>query len=140
MLNMRNSCKQVREDGSRCMAPPLTGSDFCFWHDPDNQEVAAEARRLGGIRRRREKTLIGAYDVGELASVDELRRLLQVAVLDTLALENSIHRSRTLGYLTSVGANLLEKSQFEGRLQALEETLGPRMVKPDPQERRAIWR
>src|SRR5690606_9413596 len=105
MLTPR-TCKHQREDGSRCLAPPLQDGDLCFWHDPDHQQEAAEARRLGGLRRRRESTIVGAFEVGELDDVASLRRLLQIAVIDTLGLENSISRSRTLGYLAQVGATL----------------------------------
>ena len=38
------------------------GEDFCLFHSPDHEEEAAEARRLGGLRRRKEKTLAGAYE------------------------------------------------------------------------------
>jgi hypothetical protein len=61
------------------MATPLQGKDYCFWHDPETQEQAAEARRLGGLRRRKESTIVGAYEVGELDNVADLRRLLQIA-------------------------------------------------------------
>jgi hypothetical protein len=130
MLTPR-TCKQVKEDGGRCLAPPMQGRDLCFWHDPEHQQEASEARRLGGIRRRREGTIVGAvgaYEVGELDSVESLRRLLQIAVIDTLGLENSISRSRTLGYLAQVGSALLEKGEMEERLEALESTLEPRLV------------
>jgi hypothetical protein len=92
------------------------------------------------MRRRRESTIVGAFEVGDLASVEELRRLLQIAVADTLSLENSIARNRTLGYLTQVGSVLLEKGEMEARLDELEATLAPRLVKPDVQERqRRRW-
>jgi len=29
------------------MATPLQDKDLCFWHDPEHQQEAAEARRLG---------------------------------------------------------------------------------------------
>jgi hypothetical protein len=127
MLTPR-TCQQVKEDGSRCLAPPLQDGDFCFWHDPEHQAEAAEARRLGGLRRRREGAIVGAFEVGELEDVVSLRRLLQIAVIDTLSLESSISRSRTLGYLTQVGAMLLEKAELEERLEALEATLDTRLL------------
>ena len=49
----------------------------------------AEAGRLGGLRRRREKTVTAAYDLEGLATLDQIRRLLEIAVMDTLGLENS---------------------------------------------------
>ena len=125
---MNRKCLSLTDQGSPCRAAPGLGSDYCFWHDPEHQNEAAEARRLGGMRRRRESTIVGAFEVGDLDSVDDLRRLLQIAVLDTLGLENSIARSRTLGYLTQVGSVLLEKGEMEARLQELEATLSPRLV------------
>jgi hypothetical protein len=47
------------------MATPMQGG-LCFFHDPETQEAAAEARRLGGLRRRKESTIVGTYEVGEL--------------------------------------------------------------------------
>ena len=134
---MARTCKALTEKGEPCRQAPLQGADLCFWHDPTHQTEATEARRLGGMRRRREGTVTAAFDVGELASVDELRRLLQIAVIDTLSLDNSISRSRTLGYLTQVGAALLEKGELASRLEQLEAALSPRLVKPE--QTRTRW-
>ena len=115
------TCSAVKDDGGRCLAPPLQGGDFCFYHSPDHAHEAAEARRLGGLRRRREKTVQGAYEFDGLGSIQNIRRLLEIAVTDTLGLENSVARSRTLAYLAQVSVNLLEKGEMEERLRALEE-------------------
>ena len=95
-------------------------------HDPAHAEEMAEARRLGGLRRRKEKAIEGAYDIEGLENVPQVRRLIQIAVMDTLSLENSIARSRTLAYLAVVAAKLLETGEFEERLVALEAAVGPR--------------
>jgi len=117
------ACKASREDGRPCKAPPLQEGDFCLMHDPEHAYEMAEARRLGGLRRRREKTVQGAYDIGGLEDVSHVRRLLEVAVMDTLSLENSIARSRTLAYLAQVALKTLEAGDFEERLKAMEDTL-----------------
>ena len=96
-------------------------------HDPERADEMAEARRLGGLRRRREKAVSGAYDVEGLETVHQIRRLLEIAVLDTLGLENSIARSRTLAYLSQVALKVMEVGDFQERLQALEAALGPRL-------------
>ena len=116
-------CKAVKEGGGQCQAPPLQDGDYCLMHSPEHSEEVAEARRLGGLRRRKERTVAGIYDFEGLGATRELRRLLQIAVVDTLALENSVARSRTLAYLVQVGVNLLEKGEMEERLKALEETV-----------------
>ncbi len=117
-------CKAVKDNGSQCEAAPLTDGEHCFWHSPEHAEEVAEAGRLGGLRRRKEKAVSGAYDIEGLETVSEIRRLIEIAVLDTLGLENSIARSRTLAYLAQVALKALEVGAFEERLRALEGTVG----------------
>ena len=124
-------CQAVKEDGSRCEAPPLVDEDFCFWHSPKHSEEVAEAGRLGGLRRRREKTVAAAYDLEGLDTVLQVRRLLQIAVMDTLGLENSIARSRVLAYLAQVALKTLEAGALQERLAALEVAMGPRLASRD---------
>lgn len=90
------TCAGQRPDGTRCRQWPSGGEQFCLWHSPQREEEAAEARRLGGLRRRREKTVSSAYAFAGLDSVQAIRRILEIATIDTLGLENSIVRSRTL--------------------------------------------
>ena len=46
-------------------------------------------------------------------------RLLEIAAFDTLALENSLARSRTLVAVVVAGSHLLEVGELEARLTAL---------------------
>ena len=126
---MSRTCSAHKENGEPCGQPPLNDGNFCFWHSPEHAEEAAEARRLGGLRRRREKITSGAYGFEGLGSAEDIRRLLEVAVVDTLSLENSIARARTLAYLAQVSVKLLETGEVEERVAALEQTLGPRLEK-----------
>jgi hypothetical protein len=121
------TCSGRKQDGSPCMAPPLREADFRLMHDPEHAEEAAEARRLGGQRRRRERVVCGAYDFEGLGRMGQVRRLVEVAVIDVLGLENSISRARTLGSLAQTAASLLEKGEFEERLSALESVMEPRL-------------
>ena len=116
----RRQCTFRKPDGQLCQAGPMTNEEFCFWHSPGHAEEVAEARRLGGLRRRREVAVAGAYEFNGLETVADMRRLLDIAALDTLGLENSIARSRTLGYLVSVASRLLETGEMETRIEALE--------------------
>ncbi len=103
---------------------------YCFWHSPDHAQEATEARRLGGLRRKRELAVSGAYELHGLASVLDVRRLLEIAVLDTLALENGVARSRTLAYLAQVSLKALEVGELEARLGALETAVRGRRDAP----------
>ncbi len=110
MLGSR-ACSASREDGQQCQATPLRDQPFCFMHSPEHHEEATEARRLGGVRRRRERVVSGAFDFEGLGSIPQIRRLVEVAVLDTLGLENSIARARTLAYLAHTAQELLKTGQ-----------------------------
>jgi len=107
---------------------------FCFWHSPDTADDAADARRLGEVRRRRERTLSGAYDVAGLESTADVRRILEIAVLDTLGLDNSITRIRVLIAAARGAAGLLEVEDADplmsggdtGNRHCVDDPLGPR--------------
>ena len=114
-------CAFLMGDGRRCGAARQREGTYCFMHDPDRAEDAAEARRLGGLRRRRESTLEAAYDLGDLASVDGIRRLLDIVVSDALAADGGVNRQRVLIAVSHAATRLLEVGDFEARIRALEE-------------------
>jgi hypothetical protein len=136
MMVGRPTCQHIKENGKPCRATPLSDVGFCLWHSPDHTEEAAEARRLGGLRRRREKTVAGAYDLEGLHSVDQVRRLLEIAVLDTLGLDNSIARSRALAAIAMALLRTFEVGELQERLAAIEAVLKPRLPKPAIKPRR----
>jgi hypothetical protein len=102
----------------------MADNDHCFWHAPEHAEDAADARRLGGLRRRRERTVQSAYDLAGLATVPDIRRVLDLALLDTVALDNSVARNRLLVAIASTAARLLETGELEMRLAIVERALG----------------
>jgi hypothetical protein len=104
-------------------------------HDPANAAEAAEALRLGGLRRKRELITQGAYEFESLTTVADIRRLLEIATVDTLGLENSmensIARNRTLIAATMAALKLLETGELEERVRSLEAAV----LQPRPPER-----
>jgi hypothetical protein len=124
------ACAGQTPDGRRCRAWPISGEPYCLWHSPQREEEAAEARRLGGLRRRREKTVSSAYDFVGLDSVQSIRRILEIATIDTLGLENSIVRSRTLISAATAATRLLEAGELEERLTAVEAAIGVGRERP----------
>jgi len=61
-LVSRRLCTATRADGQPCGMAPMVDSAFCWAHDPANADAATEARRVGGLRRKREGTVAGAYN------------------------------------------------------------------------------
>jgi hypothetical protein len=118
-------CAFSMANGRPCRAAPLVDGAYCYLHDPDKAEESAEARRLGGLRRKREKTIVLAYDLESLGSVEGILRVLDIASRDALGLDNSIARSRVLISVAAAATRLLEVGELAARVAALEATLGP---------------
>ena len=119
-MDSPRACRALKQNGRPCRAPALRAGSACFWHAAESREAAAEARRLGGLRRRREGTIGGVFDLEGIATAADLRRVLELALADTLELENSIPRTRALTHLVAVAARVQETAEFEARLRALE--------------------
>ena len=134
---MPRSCRAIREGGGPCRAAPLRDGDYCLMHSPEHAAEMAEARRLGGQRRRREVTLIGVYDLDELDSVPSLRRLLTIVATDALSLENSIARGRLIVSVVLAAAKLLEVGELEERVRSIEATLQPSVERNRVEQRQA---
>ena len=107
-------CAHRFPDGRPCRATPLKTGSTCFWHSLDHAAEAAEARRLGGLRRRREKAISSAYEFAGLGSVDAIRRLLELTTIDALGLDNSIARTRVLIAAAQAAARLLGVEELDG--------------------------
>ena len=111
-------------DGRPCRASPMRDQAYCLFHSPDHSAEVAEARKLGGIRRRRERTVSVAYDFDGLGSTESIGRVIEIATLDALGLENSIARCRVLIAAATAASRLLEVGELEARLAALEAAVG----------------
>ncbi len=117
-------CKATRRDGRACQA--YAGeSGFCLAHDPARAGEIAEARRKGGKARHGRKlgdvrTPPAAVTLG---SMSDVLALLERTAGDSLQLENSLNRARTLTYIAQTWAKCFEVSELERRLAAVEQRL-----------------
>ncbi|MHB8674671.1 MAG: hypothetical protein ACYDAK_13470 [Candidatus Limnocylindrales bacterium] len=117
-------------DGRLCRAPALRGERFCLMHDPAHADEVAEGRRLGGARRRRERTLASAYELTSVRTIDDLLRVVEIAICDLLGLETSIAKARALLHGAMVGGSLIKTNEYETRLEALERAEAGRAAEP----------
>jgi hypothetical protein len=113
-------CVEENADGGPCGMPPLRGSDRCFTHATSAGAARAKARKRGGRNRRVGWAVDPPAEAPRLRDVDAIQQQLEVAVFDALQLENSNHRSRTIGYLLGFALKALEVGSIEERLAALE--------------------
>jgi hypothetical protein len=125
------ACTYQMPDGRACRATPLRDEPFCFWHSPDTAEELTEARRMGGLHRRKKRTVATIYGFGGLRSIEDNQGLLETIAVETLGLENSIARNRALTAIVSTGARLIELGDLAARIAAIEAALGPRRRSDD---------
>ena len=112
-------------NGEACHSPPLHDGDYCLLHSPEHAKEVQDARRIGGLHRKREVTLSAAFDFEGLETVEGIRRLLQIAATDALAMESSPARSRQLVYIAMAALRVMEVRDFEKRLLGLEQSVNP---------------
>jgi hypothetical protein len=120
---MSRQCQAAGRDGRPCKAAPLVDGVLCFFHAPETAPEAAEARRVGGLRRRREKTVEVVYGLDGLDGVARLGRVLDFVILETLSLDNGLGRNRTLLLALRAWMEFLRITDHEARLAALEALL-----------------
>ena len=116
-------CARVHPNGRQCGGYPVRDSDFCFWHEPGRAEDVADAQRLGGMRRRKERSLAVAYDFTGLGTTESIGRLFEIAATDALGLETSVAKIRALVQVGLAAMKLLETGDLEDRVAALEARL-----------------
>ncbi len=108
----------IKANGERCQARKLAGEEFCYFHSPQVVVERAEARRRGGLRRHGDKGETGSYII---KSSQDVLNILEDAINDACALENTQGRGKTLGYLCQIILKGFEVTEIENRLLALEE-------------------
>jgi hypothetical protein len=75
---------------------------------------------VGGVRRRREAALAGAYDLAALDTVVGVGRVIDIVLADTLSLDNGVQRNRTLLAAAMAALKALETGELQDRVEALE--------------------
>jgi hypothetical protein len=127
-----SACTALRTDGRPCKATPMRDEPYCFLHSPDTAEEAAEARRLGGLHRRKKKSVSAIYAFNGLRTIGDNQALLETVVIETLAIENSIARNRALAGMVATGTKLIEVGDLADRVAALEAAGKARVPAADP--------
>lgn len=115
------SCQAKNKRGKPCGGFAITGSKYCFAHDPSQARKRAKARKQGGINRKTPKRTLN-YP-GEISKTKDVVPWVNAALEDTWAQENSSQRSRTIGYLLGVAMKALEVGELEERLDEIEYAL-----------------
>ena len=127
MLNRKRRCKAENRSGDPCGFQPMLESDLCWVHDPENEEAAQEARRLGGVRRKRESTLAGAFEFDGILAPGGLARYVEIMASDTLGLEFGYTRVRAMVAVAGIAEKVIHAKELEERIADLESVLGDKL-------------
>jgi hypothetical protein len=121
-----NRCQATTQDGTPCQAYAVAGSDYCFHHDPARAAERRQARSKGGrARHGRHIGPVGQAEPVVLDTMADVATLLERAINETLQLENSIQRARTLGYLANLYIKALKMTPFSQRRTRTRHDLDP---------------
>lgn len=122
MRGAEKKCKSKTRDGRPC--PNAAGaSGYCFTHDPTLAAERTAARKLGGWHRTTPKVADPKSVKVPIRDIPGVLAVLDVAVLDTMALDNSSERSRALTGVALAYLKALEVGALEERLAAIEQAL-----------------
>jgi hypothetical protein len=119
-------CQHMRDDGEQCRGRRHHGSVFCFWHDPERRDDVAAAARKGGAvtSRRRARAVLPKSRAVTLDTADEVRTLLADTITRVRRGQLDTSVANCVGYLAQTGLKIIEVTEFERRLDALEKNLG----------------
>lgn len=121
-------CKANTTSGQACRSQAIKSSQFCFIHDSAQGKARAKARKRGGERRRVPHAGNPETIPANVRTIDDVLKILDYAVAETMPLENSIQRGRLIVAIAGTFIEAIKTGELESRLMAIESALKARDV------------
>lgn len=119
---MATKCAHTKPDKKRCGGYAIAGSKYCFAHDPAQAKKRQEAQRKGGEAGRvatlQESTLT-------IRTMSDVLELMETTINDVRAGRLDVKVANAVGYLANVSVKVIQQTDIEARLEALESVLEP---------------
>jgi hypothetical protein len=127
-------CAHVHPSGRACGGFAIGGSQFCFAHTPRQDQKRSEARRRGGQAGR--LATLPESNVS-VRSLGDVLALVELTINDVRAGRVDVRIANAIGVLSNVAARVIQQSDLEARLEALESVLEPERRRSVSLRRRA---
>ena len=120
----QNRCTGKTRTGKKCSCRPITGSDFCFFHDPRRASERKNAQSAGGRRGRTSAPKRSDWPVElQLATPEDVRQLVSHLISGLLNREIEPRICNSAGYLAQIVLKAVDQVEVENRLAKLEAIL-----------------
>ncbi len=116
-------CKSKTSSGQPCQAQAISGSRFCFVHDPSQGAKRAKARKKGGLNRSTPHSGDALQVAAKPRSIQDTFSILDYVLAEALAGENGTQRNRLLVSIAVSYVDALSVGELEKRLEQLEKLM-----------------
>ncbi len=115
-------CQYIKQDKVQCNAHAMTGTQYCFTHNPASQADKRAAVQNGGRapKPRKEAKPLAPLSV---KSVAEVIALMEDTINRTRTEPFTHQKANSVGYLANVSLKALEAGELEARVEALEQQI-----------------
>jgi hypothetical protein len=118
----KEPCQGVRPGGGRCDARRITGSSYCFFHDPE-MEVERKAAQSAGGQKNKLAVLPNSTPDAKLDSAEDAIKLIGETINQVLRGEIDPKIGNTVGYLSGLLVRVQRDVETERRLASLESAI-----------------
>ena len=122
IMETKKLCEAVKPDGSQCRAAALSGTAFCFFHDPLRADERREAQALGG-RQNSAKTLHATAPDVKIDNCRDIIALLSDTINQVRKGAIDARVANSVGYLANIAFRAFEQREIEERLETVEALL-----------------
>lgn len=113
-------CSYIKPDKKQCAAYAMTGSKFCFTHNPDMKEKKIAAVIKGGKMSNKNRTLLPPV---ALSQPKDVVVLLGSTINDVRGGLIELRIANCIGYLSGHLIKAIEIADLEERVSKIEEAL-----------------
>ena len=123
---VRKRCKAFNARGDPCAGWVMGNTDWCWVHNPANQEAVDAARRQGGrANQAKHSPRVNAGRLPtKIRTFEDLLEVLDYCTNELLILNNGLSRNKAIVQLVEAYIKIIEKGEFADHVSGLEDKVG----------------